>query len=454
MNGMWLTFHHILLGAVMSVRPLYLRPPVVVAAALIAGCGSSERDLGALLDAAVERPDVSQQEDVELPDTAISTDDASNDAVAEDDVDVVEDVDEPDMTVADVVDAAPDEPEVSPPDVAPEAPFTVLIREPGSGVSSRLGTALRFTGEVVLDEGAEGVPSVQWLSDVDGLLNAEPLDGSGASSFEIETLSAGRHMVTFEATLGEFTESETVEVGICGAPDAFAFDTDLDPTLWTVTGDAYRDERGWLEMTGNAQGRRGAIVNVGRPISEGDILIEFDISTGHCSEPGACSDTSTGADGFAVSIFETATADDTLALIESAQGGGGLGYGVSGVYGDAEVNAFHIEFDTWYNQLNDAERHTDPTTQNHMAITLNGDPSNHYLWKELSNLEDNQWHSVSISVVGPRVSVTYDGELIVDDLVEGLSFKGGYLAFTGVTGYFYNYHRFDNLVISEACRVE
>jgi hypothetical protein len=443
MAGMQWTFRYILPGDAMSLRLVF----VGLIGFSLSACGSDATDVGGNTDTgASARPDTSGREDVDLPDLG----EPSTIEDVADEVSAPEDVVEP-GELDDEVDVT--EPEVTEPDVVP-APFTVSIEEPAPGATSREGAALVFVGRVELGDAAEGVPSVQWISDVDGLLNADPLDGSGGSSFEIDTLSSGRHIVTFESTLGDTTESASVQIGICGAPDAFEFDSDLDPTQWTVTGDAYRDELGWLEMTGNVQGRRGAIVNVGRPISEGDILIEFDIATGHCSAPGDCSDNSQGADGFAVSIFETATPEDTVALIESAEGGGGLGYGVSGVYGDAVVNAFHIEFDTWYNQLNDAERHTDPTTQNHMAITLNGDPSNHFLWKELTDLEDNNWHSVSISVVGPRVSVQYDGVLIVDDVVDGLSFKGGYLAFTGVTGFYYNYHRFDNLVISEVCIVE
>jgi hypothetical protein len=261
----------------------------------------------------------------------------------------------------------------------------------------------------------------------------------------------GIHEITLEAALGSETATAAVTVGVCGFPDIFTFDSDLDPLEWTVLGDATRDPRGWLEMTQNERSRAGAIVNTGTQISEGNIRIQFDISTGQCDTPGPCSIFAQGADGFAVSIWETSSAAETVTLLEGAAIGGGLGYGVSGYYGDVTVNAFHIEFDSFYNEMIGDEYHEDPTWQSHVAITLNGDPGNHVLFAELPTLENNEWHSVEIAVVGPRVTISYDGDVVADDEVPGLSFKGGFLSFTGVTGFETNYHRFDNLLLSESC---
>ena len=428
---------------------------LLVGALVLNGCGTESAVTGddgldaVEVDANGGRRDVGASDDVDAegpePDVEVQTDLGG---------------DEPEE-VSPELDVPPDEPEldVAPelelpaPDVAP-APLQVTIVEPLPGVASRQGDALGFRGRVEVLEPLEGTATVQWISNLDGLLDATPLDGSGETSFVTDMLSAGTHEITLEAVLGSETAEAAVTVGVCGFPDTFTFDTDLDPLEWQVVGDATRDSRGWLEMTGNARSRAGAIVNIGTPISEGDIRIRFDISTGQCDQPGPCSVFAQGADGFAVSIFETGSAADTVALMEQAEGGGGLGYGVSGGYGDVTVNAFHIEFDTWYNELNDAEFHTDPTRQNHVGITLNGDPGNHVLFAELPTLEDNQWHNVDIAVVGSRVTVQFDGEVVADQVVSGLAFKGGFLAFSGVTGYETNYHRFDNLLVSESCDPE
>ena len=50
--------------------------------------------------------------------------------------------------------------------------------------------------------------------------------------------------------------------------------------------------------------------------------------------------------------------------------------------------------------------------------------------------------------------VTFDGALVIDEVVEGLAFKGGYIGFTGSTGLYTNWHRFDDLQILEECLIE
>ena len=115
-------------------------------------------------------------------------------------------------------------------------------------------------------------------------------------------------------------------------------------------------------------------------------------------------------------------------------------------------HAFHIEFDTWYNQFNGGnEFHTDPTRQNHVAITLDGDPGNHVAVAETPAIEDNAWHEVELVIRGDRVRVELDGRSVIDQRVEGLDFKGGYIGFSGTTGYYTNFHRFDDLRTRPAC---
>ena len=79
-----------------------------------------------------------------------------------------------------------------------------------------------------------------------------------------------------------------------------------------------------------------------------------------------------------MNIWDVESPEALTDLFDVASTGGGLAYGVGGARGDWVGNAFHIEFDTWYNQFNGGnEFHTDPTRQNHVAITLDGDPGNH-----------------------------------------------------------------------------
>lgn len=422
---------------------------------LLAACGGEsttpENESDACSTASCEeRDDVRQGTDSGARDVDNSTPDIAVDDVT----DASEELDTVEPDSEDIADSASEDVADIAPDVTAENPLRATITAPADRSGFRAGDNVAFEGTVLLEGAPADTAIVQWYSDRDGFLDDTPPTAEGTVSFSTSLLTPGEHIVTLEAEIpGIGTATDTVAVGICGFPEAFTFDTDLPADEWAVIGDASRDSRGWLEMTQNIRDRRGAILYTGNPISQGDIRIRFDISTGQCNEPGVCASTATGADGFAMSIIETSTVDDVRGILERAQGGGGLGYGVSGGYGTEVITAFHIEFDTWYNQLNDAEYHTDPTTENHIGITLNGDPGNHILWAALPNLEDNNWHSVAIDVVGSTVTVRFDDVVVAEEEVEGLVFKGGWLAFTGVTGYYSNYHRFDNLVITEACEL-
>jgi len=98
------------------------------------------------------------------------------------------------------------------------------------------------------------------------------------------------------------------------------------------------------------------------------------------------------------------------------------------------------------------QTNAEPLSDDHIAVTLNGNPGEHYLPTAMPDLEDNMWHQMEIRVVGKQVSVSMDDVEIMNGGVPGLTFKGGYIGFTGSTGYYTNYHRFDDLEVEEACR--
>ncbi|HQB11247.1 MAG TPA: hypothetical protein PLW37_15400, partial [bacterium] len=250
----------------------------------------------------------------------------------------------------------------------------------------------------------------------------------------------------------EFMSQEKV-FGICTYPFGKIQDFN-DPVLgegWMLSGDAYRDSdgsNGWLELTGDDYNKRGVIYNNLMKVYPGDITIKLDIRTGQPSVPG-----DSGADGFAMTVFDSENAVALADYVAAVKTGGCLGYGVAGEYcglgGETIVDAFHIEFDTWYNSEQGLD---DPTTENHIAVNLNGDPGGHQLWKNIF-LEDSLWHSIEVTTSGSKVTVKMDGNTLIDNDIEGFSFRGGYIVFSGSTGAAKNLHSVDDLEIVQECRV-
>jgi len=246
---------------------------------------------------------------------------------------------------------------------------------------------------------------------------------------------------TADTTVDDTTDT-TVEdtTPVCPTIPALDFNADLTSSDWLIVGDAYREPAGWLELTGLAGGQQGAIFYLGSTLSRGDTEISLRVSTGQCPLPGPCASTADGADGFAMSIFGVTGVAELANLLAAARPGEGLGYAVT----PTVVDAFHIEFDTYHNAI-------DPTLGNHVAITLNGDPTNHILWTETPTLENNAWHDIVLRIAGIHVTVLMDGVTVIDADAPGLDFKGGYIGFTGSTGGSTNYHRIDDLQIVQAC---
>ena len=246
---------------------------------------------------------------------------------------------------------------------------------------------------------------------------------------------------TTDTTVADATDT-TVEdtTPVCPEIPLLDFNADLSSSEWLIVGDAYREPAGWLELTGLAGGQQGAIFYLGSVLSRGDTEISLRVSTGQCILPGPCASLADGADGFALSIFGVGGVVELANLLAEARPGEGLGYAVT----PRAVDAFHIEFDTYHNAI-------DPTLGNHVAITLNGDPTNHLLWTETPTLENNAWHDIVLRIAGAQVTVLMDGVTVIDADVPGLDFKGGYIGFTGSTGGSTNYHRIDDLQIVQAC---
>ncbi|MEO1270854.1 MAG: hypothetical protein AAFX99_22430 [Myxococcota bacterium] len=393
-------------------------------------------------------------------DTGMAQSDGS-DTVAPQDTEAPEDTEAPpEDTVPDRADVLPDtrtdEDTAEPPDTAEDEPDTapvemleVSISSPAPGAVFEVGAPITMTATIENSPAPTDTLSVAWRSSEDGLFATGRANAEGVVTTTTDRLSQGNHTITLRVTGPNGLEAETsVSISICNWTQPETFDGSMLGPGWEAFGSADIDPegRGWLEMTGLEMGQKGAIFNTANIVDQGNIGISFRIMTGG----------GTGADGFAMSVIQAESPQELRTIVNAAGSGGALGYGYGGDWGTYDdVPGFHIELDTWHNRFNGGnEFHTDPTEENHIGVMLDGDPGNHYLWAELPNIEDQQWHDVEITITGGNVLVTLDGDTVIDGFIEQLDFKGGYIGFSGTTGFFTNYHRFDDLQIRQECLVE
>jgi hypothetical protein len=208
-------------------------------------------------------------------------------------------------------------------------------------------------------------------------------------------------------------------------------------------GDAYWDAGGWLEMTGIDKGQKGQVSNSLDSISDGVVSIRFTLKTG-----GGING---GADGFAFTIIDVSNPSDLDSLMNDANPGGGLGYGLGGSHGSWVGDAVTVEIDTYKNEISQGHPHDEPTPQNHIAITKNADAGAHLAWYDVPNVEDFQPHSIRVDIYSGTLRVWYDGAEVINEAVT-IGFKGGHMFFSGSTGWSTNYHIFDDLDIYHQCQ--
>jgi len=342
-----------------------------------------------------------------------------------------------------------------------------VITAPLVGSNYEVGAEVNFEGTVSDSAYAASELMVAWSSATDGPLGSSTPAEDGGVVFKTSALSGGPQLITMKVTnpVGKVAVA-TLELGICTWSSPVGFDTDISGSAWKIYGDAYWDSdesgEGWLEMTGvepppaageNYKGRKGAIFNIQDMVTPGDVQINFKIRTGG----GAGG----GADGFAMSVIEAKSIEELDTIMNHPTTGGCLGYAVANCpknpteeYPHLDITAFHVEFDTFHNVDNPI---TDPTFENHVGVMLNGDAGDHKFWSSFPgnmNIEDLQWHSVSIAVTGTNVSVTVDAQELINGDIENLDFRGGFIGFSGTTGGKTNYHSFDDLEIIQQCLVE
>ena len=344
------------------------------------------------------------------------SDDSTNDIAAETDTQVTQDMMIADATLSDVsttpeADTAPPIVDAAPPvidmneatDMASvdaavvvdmmqpltriDCDYTISLSAPNATTFKHIDEEISFTGVV---EDNEGMPvsgmSVHLLDPRERTLGDTITDEDGTFNLTLTADSLGQAPLSAEPVV-------ILENGFCGPNvsrkvyrciDQFEESFDMMPVNWTMYGDAFWDQRGWLEMTGNDNGQKGAVYNDIDAISSGLASIEFVMSTGGGRNGGA--------DGFALTIIDILDASELQTLLEGASAGGGLGYGVAPPFGQNDYtwvgDALTVEIDTWYNDWPNLSADPEPTRQNHIALTRNANPSDHIVWHAVPTIED------------------------------------------------------------------
>ncbi len=286
-------------------------------------------------------------------------------------------------------------------------------------------------------------------------------------------LNPGHQNVTVKLLQNEVVLAEdTIALTICEHGTLLDFSVEPDDSQWYSLVDRGNTNRniwhqdGYVELT-NTYSQHAALFYLGQKIDPGDLRMTLKVSLGHCSTPGYCASSTDGADGFAVSIFDLPDATSLQHLIENhTTTGGTLGFLlVNDASGNPPpvVDAFHLEFDTYFNQLSWGHSHTDPTTQDHIQVHVDGNmigdlddspDSVTELWAAVPELEDNEWHDVEIVISGNQLRVTWDASIIIEGTVPNFNFKGGFLGVTSTTGGLYSYQRIDDFNIIDNCPYE
>lgn len=325
-----------------------------------------------------------------------------------------------------------------------KCPATLQITAPLAKAFLAKDDLTKFIAQVTGDPGFPvDTLQVQWQTATGAVLGSSAVDKSGKSQLAVNTLPGGLQTVsaTIVTPVGMCTAGGSVQFSVCAGALVENFDAALNGKAWKTAGDASWDPGGWLEMTGNVQSKLGFIYSTGAYVQPGDASMHFSIQTG--------SGINGGADGFAVTLIEAKTLVEVEAYVAAGKAGGCLGYGVAPPCGTMKVTAFHIEFDTFHNT---GDPNIDPIYDDHIGIMLNGDASDHKVTAAIPDLEDFKWHDVRIDVEGTQVTVFYDGVQKASKPIESLDFRGGYVVFSGSTGWATNYHRIDNLKILHQCK--
>ena len=307
-----------------------------------------------------------------------------------------------------------------------DAPPTLSIDSPSDGAVLTEETVLLAT--VSDDVDAPEYLLAQWRSNQDGIFSTSPpeVDGSLRADWG-DVHSAGYHNI--QVMVSDSCMNTTYEIlNVC---QQMSYEVEnFDISTWHFEGVANWDPvQEWLELTPVIENSVGTAFSTAQVVGGDQVEIEFLFFIGG----------GTGADGISLTALDT----DRMTTYLGGTGCG-MGYG-----GDAPCTSgpalpgWSLEVDTYYNVGQD------PTEEDHLMLTFDGDVDNPAILVSLPEMEDNGWHEMRVQVNAPHILVEIDGTIYIDQDISGYYSFPAYIGFTAGTGGATNQHLIDSLVVTE-----
>lgn len=308
-----------------------------------------------------------------------------------------------------------------------DQPPEVTLDSPSEG--DIIDPATPFPLEATVVDDVDGELPVSWVSDLDGLLAAETSSAGFANAAWSTGRTVGDHLVTVYAT--DRCGNEVSDDALVCANGGYTED-ELDISTWHFEGSAVWDSNSTtVVLTEAVQNQVGSAFQTSQTVSGDAVTIRFSFYQGDGS----------GADGLSLTALDTSRMTGFL-------GGTGCGIGYGGdadCTGGPALPGWSIEVDTYYNSI-------DPTADDHVMFTFDGDVDDPAAWAALPEMEDTGWHTMEVEVAAPHVRVTIDGTVYIDQDLSGHFAFPAYVGFTAGTGGATNKHAIDSLeVTGEVC---
>ncbi len=283
--------------------------------------------------------------------------------------------------------------------------------------------------EALVTDDLDAAADVQlsWSSNQDGALGNPVSDAAGFSEWTWASAdrSPGPQQLTL-AGIDSCGNTSSTDITVC---QQAGYTTDeLDISNWHFEGAAQWDSANtWLLLTPASTDMVGSAFQTSNPVNGDSVSIRFQFLIGGGS----------GADGISLTALDTGRMSGFLGGT-----GCGIGYGGNAACSPGPaLPGWSIEVDTYYNGGQD------PTDEDHVAFSFDGNVGNPSAWAVLPEMEDTGWHTMEVVVASPRVTISIDGVVYIDqDLSGNFSFPA-YVGFTAGTGGLTNEHLIDSLEV-------